>query len=108
MGVYLLYRFEYNERLGISIPDLTKSWNKYDKSTQEDILSTWEEIRGNIPDRIRELEQQINRKQTELFNEDNFKRSCEINSEISELASTINDLWLWFRSRAELSAKTHH
>lgn len=103
-----MYRFDYDKRLGIAIPDLEKSWDSYDKMAQEEILLVWEDIRGNIPDRVRELEQEINRKQAELNDEDNFKRSCQLNTEISELASTINDLWLWFRSNGEISGKAHH
>jgi gas vesicle protein len=103
-----LYRFEYDQRLGISIPDLDREWQLFDKATQEEILSEWEEIRGDIPDRVKKLEEQINIKQAELFNEDDFNKSCDINTEISELASTINDLWLWFRSQGEISGKSHH
>ncbi|WP_261177405.1 DUF4391 domain-containing protein [Anaerobacillus sp. CMMVII] len=103
-----MYRFEYDQRLGIALPDLTKDWNCLDKATQEEILVQWEQIRGDIPDRVKELENQINAKQAALFNEENFKRSCEINTEISELASTINDLWLWFRSQGEITGKSHH
>ncbi|MFN7250650.1 MAG: hypothetical protein ACK4M9_07600 [Anaerobacillus sp.] len=103
-----MYRFEYDQRLGISIPDLDRDWQLFDKATQEEILSQWEEIRGDIPDRVKKLEEQINIKQAELFNEDDFNKSCDINTEISELASTINDLWLWFRSQGEISGKSHH
>ncbi len=103
-----MYRFEFNQRLGIEIPDLQKDWHHYDKVTQEKILTEWEDIRGNIPDRVRELEQEINRKQALLNIEPDFKKSCDLNREISELASTINDLWLWFRSHGEISGKAHH
>jgi gas vesicle protein len=106
--VYSLYRFEYDQRLGISIPDLDREWQLFDKATQEEILSQWEEIRGDIPDRVKKLEEEINIKQAALFNEDDFNKSCDINTEISELASTINDLWLWFRSQGEISGKSHY
>jgi hypothetical protein len=104
---HLLYRFEYDQRLGIAIPDLNKEWKCFDRNTQEEILSQWEAIRGNIPDRVRELEQEINIKQALLDNEDDFLQSCHLNSEIAELASTINDLWIWFRSQAKISGKAH-
>lgn len=102
-----LYRFDYDKRLGIAIPDLEKDWQSYDKVTQEEILSIWEEIRGDIPDRVKHLENKINEKQAELFEEDDFNRSCDLNTEISDLASTINDLWLWFRAQGEISARSH-
>ena len=36
-----------------------------------------------------------------------FIRSCELNSEIGELASIINDLWIWDRTNEEISKKVH-
>ncbi|MEH7425154.1 hypothetical protein V7151_00795, partial [Priestia megaterium] len=72
-----------------------------------DILLTWESIRGQIPDKIQSLEKSINQKQTALEDETNFIRSCELNSEIGELASIINDLWIWYRTNEEISKKVH-
>ncbi|WNF36054.1 hypothetical protein RJD24_16595 [Bacillaceae bacterium IKA-2] len=103
-----MYRFEYDERLGISIPDLEKSLSDYNKATQEEILLRWEEVRGNIPERIFELEKEINLKQALLNNEANFEQACDLNTKISILASTINDLWLWFRSYDKVDEKNHH
>lgn len=100
-----MYRFEYDQRLGISLPDLKKSWKDYNQATQEEILSLWEEIRGNIPERIYELEQEINQKQALLNNEENFELACDLNTRISQLASTINDLWLWFRAHNEIGKR---
>jgi hypothetical protein len=99
--------FYFDQRLGIPIPDLQLDWHTYDEKTQNKILFDWEKIRGSIPDRIAELEQTINEKQAQLSIETNFPRSCELNSEIAELASIINDLWLWYRANQTLSAKIH-
>ncbi len=98
----MTYRFLYDERLGIRLPQLDDKWEKYSRETKEDILLEWEKIRGMIPDRIRAIEKQIERKQQLLGQEENFERSCEINHDISELASVINDLWLWFRTRQHI------
>ncbi|MFB6801902.1 hypothetical protein [Peribacillus butanolivorans] len=100
--------FTYDERLGISIPDLSREWDEYTKSEQQQILVQWENIRGNIPDRIKELESSINRKQLQLSDESNFVLSCQLNSEIAELASIINDLWLWYRANQGVSEKMHN
>ena len=100
--------FSFDQRLGILIPDLTKEWDEYNKELRENILFNWEQIRGSIPDRIADLENQINQKQTQLSDESNFKRSCQLNTEIAELASIINDLWLWYRANQTLSSKAHH
>lgn len=99
--------FSFDQRLGISIPNLALEWAQYSDETQQAILFKWEQIRGSIPDRIADLEKMINQKQTQLSNESNFKTSCELNSEIAELASIINDLWLWFRANQTVSDKMH-
>lgn len=103
-----LKQFEFDERLGILIPALEKNWRSYDRLTQEKILLQWEQIRGNIPEQVFRLEQEINQKQAMLNNEANFIRACDLNTKISELASIINDLWLWFRSHEAISEKNHN
>lgn len=93
------YEFVYDERLGIRLPYLYAEWETYARETQAEILFEWEAIRGTIPERIEELENEINEKQARLGQEEDFATSCQLNSEISELASIINDLWIWFRTR---------
>ncbi|MBU9714648.1 hypothetical protein [Evansella tamaricis] len=100
--------FTYDDRLGISVPVLETEWENLHYDTQAAILEQWESIRGNIPDRIRELEQSINQLQHQLNNEEHFEKSCELNSMISELASTINDLWIWYRTGEEVGVKKIH
>ena len=102
-GVEMSYEFIYDNRLGIELPKFYQDWDDLQVSTQEEVLSQWEIIRGHIPDRIFDLEQEINKKQAELNNEENFQRSCSINSEIAELASVINDLWIWYRTNQSIS-----
>lgn len=99
--------FSQDERLGIPVPRLEQDWDEYSHETQQSILFYWETIRGKIPDRIAELEGMINKKQAELSDEADFARSCKLNSEIAELASVINDLWLWYRTNQDISGKMH-
>ena len=99
--------FAHDKRLGIDVPSLKRDWTRYSADTQSEILMHWEEIKGTIPDRVKELEAQINEKLHDLNEEEDFERSCLINDEISELASCINDLWIWFRTNEELSGKAH-
>jgi hypothetical protein len=101
------YSFLYNERLGIELPVLALEWEEYSEKDRSDLLLRWEQIRGTIPDRIHKLEVVIIRKQSELDREDDFPTSCQLNSEIAELASTINDLHLWFRINQEVDVKMH-
>lgn len=102
----MAYEFVYDERLGIRLPRLQYEWERYSRETQVRILFEWEAIRGTIPDRIKELEKRINEKQERLQQEEDFAVSCQLNHEISELASVINDLWIWFRMRQTLKNKT--
>lgn len=103
----MINHFIFNKRLGILVPDITVDWDQHSKETQQYILFHWEQNRGSIPDRIAELEQEINQKQAELSDESDFPRSCQLNSEIADLASIINDLWLWYRSNQTLTTKQH-
>ena len=100
--------FSFDPRLGIQLPELTMELDQYSKETQMEILFYWEQIRGSIPDRISDLELQINQKQALLSNESNFPRSCQLNTQIADLASIINDLWLWYRANEILLSKAHH
>ncbi|MEH6944243.1 hypothetical protein [Bacillus sp. JJ722] len=99
--------FIYNDRLGIPIPDLDLHWDNYDRHIQLEILTEWENIRGTIPDRIQDLEANINKKQQELDEEECFSTSCKLNYEIAELASQINDLWLWYRTQENITERSH-
>ncbi|WP_442595465.1 hypothetical protein [Neobacillus sp. D3-1R] len=99
--------FRLDTRLGILVPHLVNEWEHYDQEKRENILFQWEKIRGAIPDRIADLEQEINEKQNALSDESNFLKSCQLNSEISELASIINDLWLWYRTHQDITHKAH-
>lgn len=101
------YTFKYDARLGIHLPLLNKVWEEYTVEEQEQILLEWEAKRADIPGRIKELEKIIEGKQAQLNNEANFKRACELNYEIAEVAKTINDLNIWFRIQQETEAKMH-
>ncbi|WP_438448004.1 hypothetical protein [Gorillibacterium sp. sgz5001074] len=90
--------FRYDERLGIPVPRLAKEWEMYSAEEQFAILTEWEEIRGRIPDRIMAFERLIIEMQERLGLEDSFDESCRLNGEISELASRVNDLNIWFRT----------
>ncbi|MBM4762557.1 ABC transporter C-terminal domain-containing protein [Bacillus sp. B15-48] len=100
--------FNFDSRLGISIPSFKVGWDELSLGIQHQILLHWEKIRGHIPDRIAELESLINQKQAELNDESNFTRSCKLNSEIAELASIINDLWLWYRTHQDVTSEKAH
>lgn len=99
------YRFVHDKRLGIQLPILMLDWEYFHHDTQEEILEKWEGIRGKIPDRIKEVEEQINQNQAALYEEENLQRAYQLNSKIADLASMINDLWIWYRMDESVSAK---
>lgn len=96
--------FRYDSRLGIPLPVLSCRWEELEPIVQERILLEWEEIRGIIPDKVKELEQRIEAVHAELSEEEDFERSCALNLKMAELASVINDLWIYFRTTPILSA----
>ncbi|MCL7747801.1 hypothetical protein [Halalkalibacter alkaliphilus] len=96
--------FNYDSRLRLSLPVFQGSWTELDRDSQEKVLTRWETIRGTIPDRVKEIEQQIELVHNQLALEEDFERSCELNLEMAELASIINDLWIWFRTTPSLTS----
>lgn len=102
------YQFEYNHRLGISLPTLDKEWDAYSSEDQDQILVEWEAHRSDIPAKIKKIEQIIELRLSELNHEENFQKSCDLNYNISELASIINDLNIWFRIQQDTQRKVHN
>jgi hypothetical protein len=94
--------FSYNRRLKIDLPSLSEDWGMYPQHVKEAILLEWERIRGSIPDRIGEIDDEIEELQTRLGQEEDFEESCRLNSEISKKASQINDLWIWYRTTPDI------
>ncbi|WP_026690663.1 hypothetical protein [Alteribacter aurantiacus] len=102
----MTYTFVFDKRLKIYIPKVYTEWNKLDRFTQEEILYKWEHSRGQIPDLIKELDRKIEIKQQRLYEEEDFEKSCQLNDDISYLASIINDLWIWYRSTEVVTVKS--
>lgn len=100
--------FLHDERLGIPVPIFFHELELFQEEELSSLLFEWEKIRGSIPDRIYDLEAVINEKQLQLYDEDDFELSCRLNEEIAELASMINDLWIWYRSNHEEAVKAYH
>ncbi|WP_219836051.1 hypothetical protein [Paenibacillus sp. R14(2021)] len=99
--------FTWNDRLGISLPTIEREWEAFSEAERTYIVTQWEDIRGSIPDRVIAFERVINAKQAQLFEEEDFERSCDINLDIAEFASRINDLHIWYRMNQEIESKRH-
>jgi hypothetical protein len=100
--------FQWDDRLGIALPQLNQPWEAYPREEQIAILGKWEIIRGQIPNRIFALEKVINARQAELNVEVDFVRACRLNQEIAEMASIINDLQIWSRADEEVAVERVH
>lgn len=92
------HNFKFDPRLRLKVPNLQKEWHEYSAEDKADFLFYWEKIKGTIPDLIRTIETEINNKQAELNDENDFMKSCQLNDEIADLASIINDLQILFRN----------
>ncbi|MFD3258023.1 hypothetical protein ACE3MQ_05355 [Paenibacillus lentus] len=100
--------FVYDERLDIHVPSLDRPFEAYHIEERLAMIESWESIRGRIPTKVMVLERLIERKLSEMGNENDFEKSCQINGEIAELASQIHDLQIWYRiSQDEPTAKSH-
>lgn len=102
------YTFEYNERLGIEIPIFNTKWEHFSQEEQHQIIYRWENVRAQIPDRIKELEKMIQKRELQLQVEDNFPSFCQLSREISDFASRVIDLNLLFRTQQEATMGKAH
>lgn len=94
--------FTYDTRLGIHLPDLKQEWEELSLEEQHEIIAEWERIKAKIPDRIIELECEINQRQDRVSKEDDWDTVCRLYKEIYTIASMINDLNVWARLDQEL------
>lgn len=90
-------RFRYDKRLGILLPNLYEDWESLSPEERHAMIMEWEKIRARIPDRIMELEGEINKRQEHIAKEDDWDKICKLYGEIYGIASTINDLQIWSR-----------
>lgn len=91
------YRFEYDERLGIKLPHLMQEWEDMHAEERQAMIMEWEQIKAKIPDRIMELEKQIEVRQEKVAKENDWDTIVILYGEIYSLASVINDLHIWSR-----------
>lgn len=106
MGEFSFFMFD--ARLGIHVPHITKDWEQYSMPDREAVVTQWEQIRGSIPEKIKEFEAIINAKQLLMNEAEDFVNCCRLNAEIAEMASRINDLHLWFRANQDVSDTKAH
>ena len=97
------FRFVFDERLGIQLPQHDREWWEYSLDEQAEMIQEWERIKSRIPDRILELERNIEDKHQEIGREDDWDRVCELYEEYFAIASVINDLNIWAKIEPGLS-----
>lgn len=91
------YRFEYDERLGIKLPHLLRDWETLPADERHAMIMEWEQIKARIPDRIMDLEKQIEAHQDKISKEEDWDTVCLLYGELYSIASIINDLHIWSR-----------
>ncbi|BCJ86800.1 hypothetical protein [Effusibacillus dendaii] len=91
------YHFALNERLGIELPYLHTDWEELSHEERHDMILRWEKIKAHIPDRIMEVEKQIEQRQLQVAQEEDWDTVCRLYEEIYTFASIINDLHIWAR-----------
>ena len=99
------FRFVFDERLGIRLPETDRDWWLYSLDEQAEMIEEWERIKSRIPDRIKELEDDINAKHLEISEEDDWDRVCELYEQYFAIASVINDLNIWAKIEPGLTDK---
>lgn len=97
MGSIVSYRFEYDERLGIRLPYMEVEWEELSAEERHDMILEWERIKARIPDRIMDIEREIDKKQERASQEEDWDTVCKLYEQIYALASVINDLHIWAR-----------
>ena len=102
MNISKGYRFIFNSRLGIHVPEFDQEWESYSVKDQSDIIQRWDQERAKIPDQIRKLEHEIIRKQDAMF-EMSFEEYLIVHRQIVDLASRINDLNIWYRTEGHIT-----
>ncbi|MGZ4032367.1 MAG: hypothetical protein ACXVDJ_08160 [Tumebacillaceae bacterium] len=100
------YEFVHDERLGIALPVLTHDWLLYSQEQQEAMIVRWEAIRARIPDRVKVLEEVIDRHQLAISQEDDWDQVVAHYEEVYRIASIINDLNIWMTIEQYTSEST--
>lgn len=98
------YKFVFDPKLGIKIPHFQIDWEHFTQDEQTEIISLWEQERAKIPERIKQLEQEIHDLHRSMEDMD-FAQYCEMHKEVISLASAINDLNIWYRTEAEIDSQ---
>ncbi|MFC4767608.1 hypothetical protein [Effusibacillus consociatus] len=99
------YRFDYDERLGIRLPYLEVEWEELSDQERHDMIMEWEKIKARIPDRIMEIEREINNRQLQASQAEDWDKICKLYEEIYTYASVINDLHIWMRVNQDFDAE---
>lgn len=94
--------FHVDDRLGITIPALTREWTEYSLDERRVILERWEIERGHIPHQVSVFEAQIAALQEAMHQEEEWEQTVALMDQINDYASRITDLNIWFRTQPDL------
>lgn len=99
--------FRFDERLGISVPDLSLEWTQYSIADRSAVLERWEKERGDIMTRISVFEEEIAQLQEQLSEADDWDETVAIMGRMNDYASRIADLNILFRTQPDLEPSEH-
>lgn len=102
------YRFQYNDRLKIELPTFYVEWEELSTKEQYEVIRRWEQTRAQIPDLIKEFERMVQERELQLQIEDDNPTFIQLSKEITDYASRIIDLNLWFRTDEEVASSKIH
>jgi hypothetical protein len=96
--------FRHNDRLCIPLPAFPQPFEEMAPTDQEDVIVVWESIRARIPDRILELEHNIQSHLDTIRETDDWEQIIALFNQISDIASRIAELNTWQRVDPHLTA----
>jgi hypothetical protein len=90
------FEFVYNEEIGIEIPVLHVPFDQLSKEQLDELYHKMEQISGQIPERIRELERKYREMYDKFTESDGDKNFYEGMGKINELSRKIGELNIWY------------
>lgn len=89
------YEFRYDREIGIEVPEFHVPVSELSEAERDEVLHRLEQISGEIPERIRELEHSFNNlydQSAEHDGEGFFERM----EKVVDLSRRIGELHLWY------------
>jgi len=90
------FEFVYNEEIGIETPILHIPYEQLSKEELDALHHKMEKVSGQIPERIRELEQKYKELYKQFTEQESDSQFYEGMNRINELSRKIGELNIWY------------